>query len=76
MKTSDVLFVLGVVIIPAALSVFFGVLAAFDYAHPGSFFFDPMLPLLGSAICVVVAVGAGLITSGMRMRKRASVPEP
>ena len=38
MKTSDVLFVVGVVIIPAALAVFFGVLAARDYAHPGSFF--------------------------------------
>ena len=55
-------------------SVFWG-LAAPDYARPGSFF-DPMLGLLGSAMCLVVAVGAGLLATGMRMRKRASTPEP
>jgi hypothetical protein len=75
MKTSDVLIVFGVVIVPGGLAVFFGVLAAFDYAHPGAFF-DPMLGLLGSAICLVVAVGAGLITTGIRLRRRASTPEP
>jgi hypothetical protein len=38
MKTFDVLIVFGVVIIPGALAVFFGGLAALDYAHPGCFF--------------------------------------
>jgi hypothetical protein len=74
MKTSDVLIVFGVVIFPGSLAVFFVVLAALDYAHPGSLF-DPMLGLLGSAMCLVVAVGAGLIATGMRLRKRASTPE-
>jgi hypothetical protein len=75
MKTSDVLIVFATVVIPGALAVFFGVLAALDYARPSSFF-DPMLGLLGSAVWSVVAVGAGLIATGMRMRKRASMPEP
>ena len=33
MKTSDVLFVVGVVIIPVALAMFFGVSAVLDYTH-------------------------------------------
>ena len=74
MKTSDVLTVFGVVIIPVGLAVFFGVSAVLDYAHPGSFS-DPMLPLFGSVMCLVVAVAAGLITAGLRLRKRASTPE-
>jgi hypothetical protein len=32
--------------------------------------------LLGSAMCLVVAVGARLVATGMRLRKRASTPRP
>jgi hypothetical protein len=74
MNTSEFLIIFGVVIIPAGLGVFFAVLAVLDYAHPGSFF-DPMLSLSGSVLCLVVAVAAGLITAGLRLRKRASTPE-
>jgi hypothetical protein len=65
----------GGILGPCGLAVFFGVSAVLDYAHPGSFS-DSMLPLFGSVMCLVVAVAAGLITTGMRLRKSASTPEP
>jgi hypothetical protein len=68
MKTSDVLMVVGVVLIPVALAVYFGVLAALAYTHPGPFS-NPMLRFFGSIMCLVVATFAGLIMSGRRLRK-------
>jgi hypothetical protein len=68
MKTSDVLIVIGVVVIPVALAVYFGVLAVLAYAHPGPFS-NPMLQFFGSIMCFVVATVGGLITSGRLLRK-------
>ena len=68
MKTSDVLIVIGAVVIPVALAVYFGVLAVFAYAYPGPFS-NPMLQLFGSIMCLVVATFGGLITSARLLRK-------
>jgi hypothetical protein len=68
MKASDVLIVIGVVVIPVALAVYFGVLAVLAFAHPSPFS-NPMLWFFGSIICLVVATFGGLITSGRRLRR-------
>jgi hypothetical protein len=68
MKTSDVLIVIGVVVVPVALVVYFGVLAVLAYAYPGPFS-NPMLQFFASIMCLVVATFVGLITSGRRLQK-------
>jgi hypothetical protein len=69
MKKADWLIVAGVMFIPTALFVLFGVDALVDYwMHRPSFATDAVHAFLW----VAIAISAGLITTGVLMRKRSS----
>jgi hypothetical protein len=69
MKKADWLIVAGVAFIPTALFVLFGVDALVDYLmHRPSLATD----VVHAVIWVAVAISAGLITTGVLMRKRSS----
>lgn len=64
MNRADKLIVLGVITIPVAGGLFFGILAILTYGNP----YYGLAPFY-SLGCLVVALAAGLTTIGILLRK-------
>lgn len=72
MKAVDILIVVGIVTIPVALFITFGVLAVLAWVYPHQNYGD-LSALLGFCIAsLVVGLAAGLISSGILMRRRSA----
>lgn len=66
MNWADKLIVLGVITVPTAGAIFFGIITLLNRNEEGA---DWGLPLFFALTCLAIAVAAGLITTGVLLRK-------